>query len=396
MCPWTLMAKIAVLKSRRVPRDLAHATDGGSTQFAVLVRHLAKRGHNVEVFTRLEKGEAQTEEILDGVKLHRVPYESSATVDVLERDYDEGSSFAEQLLRHHGGRLALFDVVHSHHWSSVVGINPLEIGVARWIHTPHLLAAAKARLFPTYGPRRALEAERAVLGACNRVVAVSAAEARTLEDMGVSSARIHCIPNGVHSALFACRQGDLHPVSRALRIATVGRLAYQKGIDIALLAARSLAQAGVDFQLAVAGPSYGEDDYEDHLQSLTNVPELSGRVRLVGPMDRRGFVGLMNWCDLYMQPSRYESQGTVVLEAMAAGKYVVVTDLPAVREYLEGPEMGTLVPSSTAMDFAVGIMTALERSDWKSAIERSRQRARTYTWDRCATEAENVLVGGLD
>jgi glycosyltransferase involved in cell wall biosynthesis len=88
-------------------------------------------------------------------------------------------------------------------------------------------------------------------------------------------------------------------------------------------------------------------------------------------------------------PSRYEGFGLPLGEAMAAGVPAVASDIPALREV--GGDEVLYAPPSDADAFAGAIARALAGGpETEARIVRARDRARRFTWDRCA---EATLVG---
>lgn len=132
----------------------------------------------------------------------------------------------------------------------------------------------------------------------------------------------------------------------ALRILAVGRLTAYKGFDV-LIEAAAKTQAEVII--------VGEGSERDRLQAMIEALALSERVRLVGAMDDQTRNGLLQSCDLVCLPSlnRAEAFGISVLEAMAAGK-------PAVVSNIEGSGLPWLVKQGqTGWHVPVGDAVAL-------------------------------------
>lgn len=119
--------------------------------------------------------------------------------------------------------------------------------------------------------------------------------------------------------VFPRRQG----VSRLL---SVGRLAEQKGFDLAVRVASLIKGRGLVFEWLIAGdgPLRGE------LEKLIEAEGVSDCVQLVGRIDNA--CAEMSAADLIVQPSRHEGFGITAIEAVAARTPVVASDIGPFRE----------------------------------------------------------------
>lgn len=120
----------------------------------------------------------------------------------------------------------------------------------------------------------------------------------------------------------------------------VGRFAFNKGLDVLLTVARRLVAEGrkdlVRFQLAGDGPL---------LEELKR--DLPPNVQLLGRVDDAQLNALYTECAALILPTRFEGMPTVVLEAMARAKPVIVSDVGASGE-LVSPHNGYLLPPGDA------------------------------------------------
>src|SRR6185436_1217734 len=128
-------------------------------------------------------------------------------------------------------------------------------------------------------------------------------------------------PNGVDVGRWGTAEpADLGPGRKLL---FVGRLDARKGFPVAVGAVERLAPGRDDLRLVVAGDG-PERDAVDTLPTL-----LRARVMMLGAVPNTELPPIHAACDLYLGPSTGgESFGIVVVEAMAAGLPVVVSDTP--------------------------------------------------------------------
>jgi 1,2-diacylglycerol 3-alpha-glucosyltransferase len=188
------------------------------------------------------------------------------------------------------------------------------------------------------------------------LVVPSTAMRDALAQYGVR-APMHIIPTGIRAADFAGGDGAAFrrahdiPASSPLFL-FVGRVAHEKNIDFLLhafaIAARELPGA----MLAIAG----EGPAVAHLQRLARTLELEPRVRFIGYLDReRALLDCYCSADAFVFASRTETQGLVLLEAMALGVPVISTAVMGTRDIV-GPGRGALVPSDNPQDFAQAML----------------------------------------
>lgn len=122
-----------------------------------------------------------------------------------------------------------------------------------------------------------------------------------------------------------------------LTLLFVGRFAFNKGLDVLMTVADRLVTEGkpdlVRFQLAGDGP----------LSAQYQRAGLPANVRLLGRVDDAQLDKLYSNCDALILPTRFEGMPTVVLEAMARAKPIIVSDVGASGE-LVSPHNGYLLP----------------------------------------------------
>lgn len=147
-------------------------------------------------------------------------------------------------------------------------------------------------------------------------------------------------------------------------IGGLGRLHAIKGFDILLHAVARLRDAGLDFRLKLGG----EGPAQAELQALTVALGLQDRVEFSGwisdPME------FLAGIDLFVVPSREESFGLVVIEAMAAGVPVIASDTEGPCEVLKDGTLGTLFAREDTEALADSIRNAFD--DWSDHAGRAR------------------------
>lgn len=121
-------------------------------------------------------------------------------------------------------------------------------------------------------------------------------------------------------------------------LVTLGRLEWQKGLDIAVDAAARLKHSGVDFRWYVLG----EGKERAQLQEAIQRNRLDRQFVLLGHVDNP--YPYMAAASIYVQPSRYEGYSLSLQEARVLGKPIVASDVPSSREQITNGTNGLLVP----------------------------------------------------
>ncbi|MEW6648091.1 MAG: glycosyltransferase [Pseudomonadota bacterium] len=206
---------------------------------------------------------------------------------------------------------------------------------------------------------------------CNSVDSVvvpSTAMLEVLRGYGVrSAARI--IPTGIELAEF--RHGDgsafrrRHDIPAARPVLTfVGRVAFEKNIDFLLRMLVRVRQEVPDVLLVIAG----EGPAVSHLRGLSERLSLQDNVLFIGYMSRRGE---LQDCyaagDIFVFASRTETQGLVLLEAMALGVPVVSTAVMGTRDVVHAGEGAIIAPEDEA-GFAAAVTGLLRNPARRQAL----------------------------
>ena len=157
-----------------------------------------------------------------------------------------------------------------------------------------------------------------------------------LRDLALASAprqAIDVIPNGVDTEKFA--PGEIPP--GALRLLIVARLIARKRINDLIDAVGLLGDGEVT--LSIVGDGKGGDE----LKTQVDAKDLSDRVHFLGPVDHAQLPDVYRDHHVFVLPSLNEGMSNTVLEAMASGLPIVMTDIGGAQETLEAGRNGYLI-----------------------------------------------------
>lgn len=197
--------------------------------------------------------------------------------------------------------------------------------------------------------------DRRVLKRFNMTIAVSESVAALLRSAGVAETRISIINNGVDLAAFATAEPTLrHELGgNGTIIGTVARLAPEKGIPCLLQAAAVVLKQYPEAVFALVG------DGPDRQQLEAEACNLKIEKNVVFTGARRDMAGIYASLDLLVQPSLKEGLPMTILEALAAKRAVVATDVGAVPRVIQNEKTGLLVPSDNSDALANAILRLL-------------------------------------
>ncbi|MCG8427539.1 MAG: glycosyltransferase [Chromatiales bacterium] len=206
---------------------------------------------------------------------------------------------------------------------------------------------------------------------CNsidRLIVPSQAMLDVLHGYGVQT-NAHVIPTGIKPEQFTVADGPAFrtklgiPANRPALV-HVGRIAHEKNIDFLLNTLVRIKQQIPDILLIIAG----EGPARPHLEKLAQALDLTDNTIFVGYLDRNGELQSCYAAgDLFIFASRTETQGLVLLEAMALGVPVVSTAVMGTKEVLHDGE-GAIIAEEHELDFADKVVQVLSNQHWKNAL----------------------------
>jgi 1,2-diacylglycerol 3-alpha-glucosyltransferase len=232
-----------------------------------------------------------------------------------------------------------FDVVHTH---SLFFIGCLGAFLANQRHIPlvftyHTRWTEYSHYLPwsqNLTKAQAVWISREFCDRCDAVVAPTNGMAHLLEEYGVRRP-ISVIPTGVD--LDAFRGGS--PTADAIRaqspgriVLYAGRIGKEKNLDLLIDAFARVAAEDPSVRLFVAGCG----PYETKLRERASALSCGSRIHFTGALDKPDLGSYYRAADAFMFASTTETQGLVLVEAMAHGLPVAAVDCPVSREIVSG------------------------------------------------------------
>ena len=179
----------------------------------------------------------------------------------------------------------------------------------------------------------------------------------------------------------------------AKMILFLGRLVYQKGVNVLIGALSRVLDACPDAKLVIVG----EGPMRRQLERDVSFMGIEKDVVFTGYLDDWTVRCLLKAADVLVVPSIYEPFGIVALEAMAAMAPVVASDVGGISEIIDNDE-GVKVPPDNSEALANGIIKVLhtDETDVKEMVERGYRKASSMNWNDIAETTFDIYMRFLD
>ena len=276
------------------------------------------------------------------------------------------------------------DIIHSHH-PYLMGDAAMRAAHRRFlpiVFTHHTLyeqythyVSATSRAMQRF----VIHLSTTYANCCTYVIAPSRSIADLIRERGVTTPVVE-IPTGIDFNAFQTGVGQYFRKSYNIPedadlIGHLGRLAPEKNLEYLAEAVRIYLPRNKNarFLLVGDGPSFPD------IESLFRDAGLSDRVILAGKLTGKDLLNAYAAMDLFVFSSFSETQGLVVVEAMAAKTPVIALDASGVREVVTDDRNGRLLPADTPPEaFADAIGPYFRDRDmarrWREgALETARQ-----------------------
>jgi len=192
--------------------------------------------------------------------------------------------------------------------------------------------------------------------------------------------KIQVISPGVESSWFEVERKP----SSGSALLFWGRIEEEKGLRELFHALKTVSKMIKDVSLTIVGEGNRLREYKSLVADLS----LTDRVEFTGWLCSTKIQNLTARSSLGIFPSRVESFGLSVVEAMAAGLPVIAASGGAVPENIEQDATGTLVPVNDADALARAIIFILENVQHAESMAKAAKKVvqQKFTWDKAANK----------
>ncbi len=330
-----------------------------------LTRYLVRRGHEVQIVTRAQRGKP-AHEVTCGTVVWRVPF-----CPLYPFHVELHRPFAQRLVRRLEPEI---DLLHLH-----TPLPPPLCSRRPQLLTMHTSLRGEAGAIRVCDLRSALvrlqipfslAVERRLLAQANQVAAVSRSVARELLSYHAGARAAAVLGNGVDTERFRPTTVQRPGSGGPRYILAAGRLDVRKGLHDLIEAVAELRRRGPEVQIYVAGagPLVGQ------LRARGAALGLDGALHLLGHVDQQHLVALYCGAAVFAHAAHYEGLPTVLLEAMACERPVVSTAVSGALDLIEDGRNGLLVPSRDPRAMANALYRLLNDGALSARLGRAARR----------------------
>jgi len=339
-----------------------------------LAKYLAIHNCEVHVFCNSDEDELYKE---NGAFIHGIGKVLTPAIDNfskkrLEYDLFESDVIKEMIRENSKKR---FDIIHTHGALTKAAFIIKKVYSIKWIHTFH--AIEKLRVTELSNEEKEFEdliswIEHTVNYSDGAIFVSKELLEEGNKHYKLKSRTI--IPNGVDFEMF-----DYHPIT-AKNVLFVGRFSKEKGIDfIPKLINSIMGIENASFTVVCPYNVLGEELKQIRKIISKLEKKYQNRLKIIDhPQSQDTLKELYKNCQVYIQPSKYESFGLCILEAMATGRPVVALDVGGIPEVIENS--GFISKNMEELIYKVKELLN-NKEECVLVGKRANKRAKNFDWD---------------
>jgi glycosyltransferase involved in cell wall biosynthesis len=200
------------------------------------------------------------------------------------------------------------------------------------------------------------------------IICVSEVLRKGIEQLGIKGERISTFPMGVDEAfLEAGRNRKRKLKDQTFTILSNRNLLPIYNVCLLIRATPMVLKEEPSATFLIAGEGAERENLERKIVNL----DLSSSVQFLGRIPHENMPDVLARADIYVSTSLQDGTSVSLLEAMGAGAFPIVTDIPANREWIVNGENGFLIPIDEERFLAEKIVEAIRN---QNLIERSRNK----------------------
>lgn len=215
----------------------------------------------------------------------------------------------------------------------------------------------------------------------DHILTVSELARESYVDADVPPERVTSVPMGADLSDFSPGKEVPSEESAPFTFLFAGYAGRRKGTDLLLSSSARLAQDGYNHRVQFAG------DGDDGLFAKTEAP-----VERLGYLNREELVAAFRRADVLVLPSRHDSFGRVVVEAMATGLPVLLSEHVGAKEAVTEGDTGWIVPAEDVGALTGQMRWCIEHPEQVNAMrEACESTANDYSWAAYRERVTNVI-----
>jgi len=364
------------------------AIGGAETHVYLLSKYLAKKGHDVTVYTTnslssddvtslslappfIRRGKTKRdlplEETLNGVKVKRFDFKFRYW----------SFNWIPDMFKELKETVKNFDIIHAHGYhvsTSLVSCYYARKWNKPFILTGHLLTIPEDLPLTAKFFKKIYDSSfgRWLIRNSSKLIATTEDNAKEYKQLGAEEDKIIIIPNGIElEDYFNNSEISIKSVEEKYGIEKnhsvllfVGRIERYKGIQEVIEIMPIITRSFPDIKFIVVGQDYG---FKSELIRLARKLEVLENILFTGAVPKEDLIALYKRADIFVFPSRNENFGIVLLEAMATKTLCIAYSIPSVRNIIKDGKNGILVKNKS--EFLDKILYYLNNIDEKKRLK---------------------------
>ncbi len=366
-------------------------------------------GTEIDIFTRNQNsGSVRIKRLMSNVRVIQLPAGPKCFVD-RKSLYGYLPEFVDNLKGFMGKEKKNYDVIYTHYWlSGLAGEHLKHYFNIPLVHTYHTLAFLKNCVANEHEHKYRLLAERHLSFAADSIISSSSEEKRNLVgEYGISAQKIKVIYPGVNHNLFypskaktAYQETGFSEDDKILLY--VGRVEPIKGlltiIEAFALLNKSRNPLSKKLRLIVIGGGKKGSELSSNLEvkrvkAALETFGLTEKIVFLGSKVQKVLKEFYSAADVLIVPSLYESFGLVVVEALACGTPVLVSNVGKMRTIVKEGKNGFSFAPGSPEALAKGLNVCFKKKNllWEEAKIRQDIIDR-FSWEKTGRETQRVFA----
>lgn len=287
------------------------------------------------------------------------------------------------------------NLIHGHSGGpiSLLGLEYARLKKIPYIFTYHTLWDRYTHYFlrgRLLTPKMARTASRILGNRCSALIVPTEKVKKELISYGVKKP-IFIVPNGLDIKKFSVLNSNYlrkrFGLSRQDKILLcVGRLGKEKSIDFLIKSFLLVSKTQKNAKLVIVG----EGAEKENLVKLAQELGLSSKILFTGTIDYDDLPKVYKDADLFVFASTTETQGMVILEAMASGLPILAVKDDAVGEIIGGQNNGILAEKNEA-EFARQAVKLLENKKLRDKLSKNaKKQVKKFSVEKVVGDLEKV------
>jgi len=354
---------------------------GGQQHLLWLVQKIDKSKFKIEVACE-ENGYLVDELRKNNIKVHRLDISNSLSVKSFISTYLLLKKVSADIIHTHGGTAGFYGRL-----ASIINYKGVVVHTYHGIHYLNFDKKILGRLYKFI--------DRFLLRFTDCTICVAQKDFEIgLKEGIVKKENSIVIHNGVDVEKFSLTNKNsdfkinLKNENDSIIIGSVGRLHYQKGYEYLIDGSKSVLEKFPNVKFVLIG----DGELRGSLESLAKKNGVYNSYSFMG--NQKDIPELLAQMDIFVLPSLWEGLPLVILEAMAAKKPIVATEVNGTVEIIESGKDGILVPPKNSTALSLALIRLLEDNEFCKVIASNAYEkvVRDFNISNMINETENLYL----